>query len=110
MTTVTARSLSRAAFAASLILTGTTLIPAQAAPRAGLYVASLAAPLAQPREDIIDGVLWKCAGDRCSAPAKGSRPVLVCGRVAKKFGEVSRFTSPQGELSTEELARCNGTA
>lgn len=110
MSTVIVRSLSRAALAVSFILAGTAVIPASAAPRADVYVASLAAPLAQPREDIIDGVLWKCAGDRCSAPAKGSRPVLVCGRVARKFGEVSRFTSPQGELSTEELARCNGTA
>jgi hypothetical protein len=110
MLTVTARALSCAAIAASLALTGTALIPANAAPRGGAYVASLTAPLTEPREDIVDGLLWKCAGDRCSAPAKGSRPVVVCGRVAKKFGTVASFTSPQGELSTEELARCNGGA
>jgi hypothetical protein len=32
----------------------------------------------------------------------------VCGKVARKFGPVARFASPQGELSTEQLARCNG--
>lgn len=82
-------------------------IQAQAAPR-GAYTASLAAPLAAPKQEIIGGVMWKCVGESCSAPAEGSRPVLVCGRVAKKFGMVSRFASPQGELSAEELTRCNG--
>jgi hypothetical protein len=108
MPTVTARRLSTAVFAATLALAGTAVSPAQAAPRGGSYVAALTAPLAEPREDIIDGALWKCTGDQCSAPAKGSRPVVVCGRVARKFGEVTRFSSPQGELSTEDLARCNG--
>ncbi|MET0587127.1 MAG: hypothetical protein ABWZ75_01280 [Novosphingobium sp.] len=109
MPTVTARRLSAAVFAASLALAGVVSSPAHAAPRGGSYVASLSAPLAEPREDIIDGALWKCTGDRCSAPAKGSRPVVVCGRVAKKFGAVARFTSPLGELSAEELARCNSS-
>lgn len=109
MPTVTARRLSAAVFAASLAFAGIVSSPALAAPRGGSYVAALTAPLAEPREGIIDGALWKCAGDRCSAPAKGSRPVVVCGRVAKKFGAVARFTSPQGELSAEELSRCNGS-
>jgi hypothetical protein len=81
--------------------------PAQAAPR-GSYVAALATPLAAPRQEIVDGVLWKCAAERCAAPSEGSRPVLVCQRVAKAFGAVARFTTPSGELSSEELSRCNG--
>jgi hypothetical protein len=83
---------------------------AQAAPRGGAYVASLSAPLAAPRQEIVGGVLWRCAGDSCSAPAEGSRPLMVCERVVKKFGQVARFTSPLGELSAEELTRCNGGA
>lgn len=79
-----------------------------AAPRAGAVVATLAAPLETPRQEIMDGVMWKCAGDRCSAPAQGSRPLVVCQRVAKQFGTVSGFVSPRGELSAEELTRCNG--
>jgi hypothetical protein len=109
MPTAIVRRLSAAVFVTSLAFAGIVSSPAQAAPRGGSYVAALTAPLAEPREDIVDGMLWKCTGDRCSAPAKGSRPVLVCGRVAKKFGAVSRFTSPQGELSAEELVRCNGS-
>jgi hypothetical protein len=79
---------------------------AQAAPR-GSYVAALAAPLAEPRQVIVDGVLWKCAGERCTAPSEGARPLLVCQHLVKTFGPVSRFTTPSGELSREELSRCN---
>ena len=90
----------------------TTLAPgpspaATAAPRAGAYAATLAAPLAAPRQKILDGALWKCAGDSCAAPAEGSRPVLVCARVAAEFGAVARFTTPDGALEADKLARCN---
>lgn len=80
---------------------------AQAAPR-GNYIAALATPLAAPRQEIVDGVLWKCAGERCAAPSEGARAVLVCQRVARTFGAVARFTTPSGELSSEDLSRCNG--
>lgn len=93
--------LSALAFAA-LNATG-----AQAAPR-GDYVAALATPLAAPRQQVVDGLLWKCAGDHCAAPSDGSRPVLVCQRVAKAFGPVAQFTAPGGLLSREDLSRCNG--
>jgi hypothetical protein len=82
---------------------------AGAAPR-GLYEAALATPLAAPRQEIVGGVLWKCAGERCAAPADGSRPVVICQRVAKTFGQVARFTTPAGALSAEELSRCNGAS
>jgi hypothetical protein len=80
---------------------------AQAAPR-GSYVAALATPLPAPRQEIVEGILWKCAGERCAAPSEGSRPVLVCQRVARTFGTIARFTTPNGNLSSEELSRCNG--
>ena len=80
--------------------------PAHASSR-GSYVAALTAPIATPRQEIVGGVLWKCAGERCAAPADGSRPLLVCQRVAKAFGQVARFTAPSGELSSEDLSRCN---
>ncbi|MBW8753239.1 MAG: hypothetical protein JF595_03665 [Sphingomonadales bacterium] len=80
---------------------------AQAAPRGG-NTAALATPLAAPKQEIVSGVLWKCAGEHCAASSDGSRPLLVCQRVAKTFGPVARFTTPTGELSSEELSRCNG--
>jgi hypothetical protein len=67
-------------------------------------------PLAAPRQEIISGILWKCAGGHCTAPAEGSRPLLVCQRLARTFGQVVRFSTPAGELSREDLSRCNGAS
>lgn len=113
MTLAISRAPSRILFAATLAAAATlgsfavTASPAQAAPHASVHVASLASPLASPKREIVDGVLWRCEGDRCVGAVDGSRPVRVCGRVANKFGEIARYTSPEGELAAEELARCN---
>lgn len=106
MTTTAWTKLSLGLIAAAAAL-GSLSAPAYAAPRAG-HSAALASPLAQPRGQIIDGVLWKCAGESCAAPASGSRPVTVCERVAKTFGPVARFSTAAGDLSADELTRCNG--
>ncbi|MFM5930417.1 MAG: CC_3452 family protein [Novosphingobium sp.] len=74
----------------------------------GGYTATLAAPLDAPKQKIIGEVLWKCAGDRCTAGNMGGRPVVTCQRVAKEFGEVSRFASGGKEFSAEDIAKCNG--
>ena len=113
MTTALPRHLPRALITATLALLGTlasfsaTTAPARAA-AIGTYSASLATPLGAARRDIIDGAIWRCDGDRCSAPADGGRALPVCSKVARKFGPVARFASPQGELSAEQLTRCNG--
>ena len=112
MTTAIARKLPRLLITVLIALTGTlasftvTASPAQAA-SAGAYSASLATPLAAAKREIIDGAIWRCEGDRCSAPADGGRAQAVCGKVVRKFGPVARFASPQGALSAEQLVRCN---
>ena len=95
---------------ATLVFAGAMLVaaPVSAQPAASLYSATLQSPLAAPRQEILDSALWKCAGDSCVARDAGSRPVLVCQRVVKKFGAVARFSTPAGELSQQDLARCNG--
>jgi hypothetical protein len=113
MTTAIARKLPRALITATLALLGTlasfyiTATPTHAA-TAGAYSVSLATPLAAAKREIIDGAMWRCEGDRCTAAANGERAMPVCGKVARKFGPVARFAGPQGELSPEQLARCNG--
>jgi hypothetical protein len=110
MTTVISRPLSRTLFAAALAISGTlasfgaTTSTAQAA---GLYSAKLAAPVSEARQEILSGAVWKCQGDNCTGTDNGSAPVNNCARVAKKFGRVASFASPRGELSAEQLERCN---
>ena len=100
------RALSGAFLALSGALLSLTPVTANAAAPAR-YSASLMTALTEPKQAIIAEALWKCTGDSCSAQDLGSRPVLVCQQVARKFGPVSAFTSAGGAFSAEELAKCN---
>ncbi len=116
MTTVFARLLPRVLIPAVLAMAGTiagftaTTAPAHAAPTGGAYAVSLASPLPAAKREIIDGAIWRCEGERCSAPADGARAVVVCGKVAHRFGPVAKFATPQGELTAEQLTRCNAAS
>ena len=113
MNTAIARSLPRALITAALAIAGTiasfsaTTAPARAA-ATGTYAAVLVTALAAPRREIVDGAIWRCEGDRCTAPADGARAQTVCAKVARKFGPVASFGTPQNALSAEQLTRCNG--
>jgi hypothetical protein len=113
MTTVISRPLSRTLFAAALAVTGTiasfgaTTTTAQAA---GAYTAKLEAPLSEQRREVLAGSAWRCAGDTCTGTDNGSAPVNNCARVARTFGKVTSFATPRGELSAEQLEKCNAKA
>lgn len=97
---------------AACALSAATLItpfaaPAHAAASGGYYRATLASPLAEPRQEILNGVVWHCEGASCTGSKSGSRSVIVCGRLVNKLGEVTRFADAEGELDAEALARCN---
>lgn len=102
---------ARSASVALKVAAATALLPlgnpAFAAPRSGEYSAALAIPMARPTQEIVNGVLWRCAGERCSAQADGSRPILACQRAVRAFGTVTRFSTPAGDMSAEDLSRCN---
>lgn len=110
----TQRSLSRHLFVAGLALAGTlagisaTVAPAHAA-TAG-YSASLATAVEAPAKKVVNGVLWRCTADSCAGPVDGARPVNTCRQVAKAFGPVTKFATPKGDLSAEQLQSCNVAA
>lgn len=81
--------------------------PANAAEGAAHYRAQLAAPAADPRP-IANGTVWRCGGASCTAPESGSRPVIVCARLAKTVGAVTAFEVAGKPLDAEAVARCNG--
>ncbi len=99
----------RAFFSGTFALAGAmlALTPAQVSAAPGGYNATLQQALAAPKQGILGDVLWKCAGDNCTAANAGSRPVVMCQRVAKKFGTVARFTAAGAELSADDLTKCN---
>lgn len=101
------RSLARPLAGALVACTLAAFTPAQAAPQAAYYQATLASALAQPRKEILDGVVWNCAGDSCAGTRSGSRAVIVCGRLAHKVGAIASFTAAGDVLGAEDLAACN---
>lgn len=107
-------AMPRFALAAGLALFGTiasfgaTVTPAKA--NTGTNAATLATSVETPVKKVINGVLWKCNAAFCVGQQDGSRPVKTCRQVVKTFGTVTKFATPKGELSAEDLQRCNAAA
>ena len=88
---------------------GAALTPSAVEARgsAPYYSVQLAAPAAEARA-IIGNVVWQCDGATCLAAKGTSRPVIMCKRVAKELGEVTRFAAGDALLDAADLAKCNG--
>jgi hypothetical protein len=114
MTTAISRQLPRTLLTAGLALIGTVLsFSATATPafaQASGYKAVLSTALEAPTKKVVNGAMWKCEGSACSGKDDGSRAITTCVKVVKAFGPVSAFVSPKGELSADELQRCNAAA
>lgn len=87
---------------------GTTVAPARAG--TAVNAATLATGLGTPAKKVVNGALWQCTEAACVGQIDGSRPVNTCRQVAKTFGAVTKFATPKGELSAEDLQRCNAAA
>ncbi|MBA4353229.1 MAG: hypothetical protein C0409_00920 [Novosphingobium sp.] len=87
-----------------------TATPLRAATNGPFYSATLTRPMDGAQKVIQKGVLWNCEGAACVAPRDTSRPAIVCARLVQKVGPVARFTTPQGDLAADDLARCNESA
>lgn len=80
--------------------------PSMASSGAPYYSVELASP-ASKAHTIVGGVLWQCNGTTCIAAKSSSRPAMMCKRVAREFGEVSKFSAGGEVLTAEQLASCN---
>ena len=56
---------------------------------------------------VIDGRMWSCTGNACTARGDDPRPAVACRKLARKLGPVTRFATPQAELDAAGLATCN---
>lgn len=81
---------------------------AQAATTRGYYEARLSTGETGARTQVLSGVAWSCAGQACTAPKAGSRPEVVCARLARKVGPLASFAVMGEALDAVALARCNG--
>jgi len=71
------------------------------------FAAPFAAPFAAHTEVIIDGRMWSCVGNACTTPSSDPRPAVVCRKLARKLGPITRFTTAAAELDEAGLAACN---
>ncbi len=65
--------------------------------------AKLATPVSEKSQVIANSVVWTCEGDTCTAQFSRAVTTRVCGELAKEVGRVTSI----GDLSAEDLARCN---
>ncbi|MDZ4778012.1 MAG: hypothetical protein SGJ23_14625 [Alphaproteobacteria bacterium] len=65
--------------------------------------AKLASPVSEKSQVIANSVVWTCEGDTCTAQFSRAVTTRVCGELAKEVGRVTSI----GDLSAEDLARCN---
>lgn len=84
--------------------------------RAADYQAAVALERALPAttDTEIDGVNWRCTGDKCvgtpvGRKAPGSR-MDECRKVAAALGRVASFASRGKELTKRDLDACNRSA
>jgi hypothetical protein len=97
-----------AALAVAGAFAGLAPAPVFAAQGTAFYHAQLAAPLAAPRKEVLNGILWNCAESSCTGTKGGSRALLECQRLSQKVGPIVSFAKGEEALDETALARCNG--
>jgi hypothetical protein len=84
--------------------------------RAADYQAVASLERAQPAttDTEIDGVNWRCTGDKCVATPVGRKSpgsgIAECRKMAAALGRVASFSSRGRELSKKDLDACNRSA
>ena len=76
--------------------------------------ATLAKAVAAPSEHQVDGVTWKCEGNKCKGTADRrstlDSQVKECRKVAEALGELTGYTSRGREMTKGSVDTCNRLA
>lgn len=74
--------------------------------------ATLAAPLAAPLRVSSSAATWTCTGATCTGPASNARlgDARACRELVKAAGAAASYTGARGEMSADDLAKCNRAA
>ena len=75
----------------------------------GVFTVKLDTPVAERTQYITQNTIWTCEGDTCRARAQHAASVRACRQFVREAGvRVSSYGPEGGELTADELARCNG--
>jgi len=94
-------------------LCASAMVPAASAASAGPYQAevTLAAAVQSATDKEVDGVNWRCEGDKCVGKAERRASLdsymKECRKVAAALGKLTRFYSRGREMSQRDLDNCN---
>ncbi|MCJ7421346.1 CC_3452 family protein [Sphingomicrobium astaxanthinifaciens] len=59
---------------------------------------------------LVEGAAFQCAGTTCKTRSAASRPLVLCERLAKEVGPLTRFAVDGRALDAASLERCNAKA
>ena len=77
--------------------------------RDAVFTVKLAAPVAEQTRVIAQNTIWTCAGDTCLARPNHAASVRSCRQFVHESGaRVVAYGPEGGELTADEIARCNG--
>jgi hypothetical protein len=97
-----------------VVLTMSVLASAQTHATDTQAEASLERPVPAPTDTEINGINWRCNGDKCVGTAVGRRSagsrVDECKLLAAAIGKLASFSSRGKELSKRDLESCNRNA
>lgn len=97
-------ALSAAALAFAGVATATSA-------NATAFTLKLDTPKAEAQQFVVDGYLWSCEGDTCSATIKRKKvTVRTCQKVAREIGSFVSFENENGALDAAQLDKCNSVA
>ena len=58
----------------------------------------------------VKGAAFRCNGNECRTNSDRSRPAVLCERLVKEVGPVTRFAIDGEEFDADALAACNAKA
>lgn len=75
------------------------------------FTLKLETPKAEAQQIVVDGYLWDCEGDTCSATLNRKKAtVRTCQKAAREIGTFVSFGNENGALSDAQLEKCNSAA
>jgi hypothetical protein len=94
------------------LLAAALAMPAIAAGSRPFYgEAVLATPIGEPMETTLDGVTWRCEGDKCVGTADYwsslDSHMKECRKVAAALGTLSSYTSRGRTMTSRNIGSCN---
>jgi hypothetical protein len=93
-----------------LVLLPLAFLGMAASPGADTYYRAQPVAAAPDARIITRDSVWRCGASDCTADRSGSRPAIVCARLAHEIGALRSFSVDGRPFDTAALESCNRRA